>query len=272
MAEDFDLILDGCIDRINHGDSLADCLSDYPVYSERLKPLLQSMYDIQKVYSSAPSADAKRAARHRLYTALDRQQRRKPVLPFFKPTSQPLIWATAAVLILAIVGALAIQSLVNGPTLVPNADGNFAFLVSDEPDDINDFESFNITISGVELQAAGSKEWFRFIPEIQTVDLTQLQGERYQEIWRGNLPAGQYSHVHIYVSEAEGNLKLTGQTIDLRVPGGVVHMPIPFEVVVDKVTIYTFDITVVGTNTDGTYMLKLQISDCGAQQTPKVLK
>jgi len=65
MTEDFDLILDECIDRISHGDSLANCLSDYPAYSEKLEPLLQSMYDVQEVYGSAPSADAKRAARHK---------------------------------------------------------------------------------------------------------------------------------------------------------------------------------------------------------------
>ena len=34
MTEDFDRILDECIDRINRGDSLADCLSDYPAYSD----------------------------------------------------------------------------------------------------------------------------------------------------------------------------------------------------------------------------------------------
>jgi hypothetical protein len=272
MDEDFDRILDECIDRINGGDSLADCLSDYPAYSEELRPLLNSIYDVQKAHTFEPSVDAKRAARQKLQAALGKRQQGTPVLSFLKAISQPAVWIAVAVLVLAIVGTLVIQSVVNGPTLVPNPDGNFAFLVSDEPDDINDFQNFNITISGVELQAVGSKEWLKFTPEIETVDLTQLQGERYQEIWRGDIPAGQYSHVHIDVSEAVGNLKLTGQTINLKVPGGVVHMPIPFEVAVDMVTIYTFDITVVGTTNDGTYMLKLQISESGAWQEPRLLE
>ncbi len=272
MAEDFDQILDECIDRINGGDNLSDCLSDYPAYSEKLEPLLQSMHDVQKAYAFAPSADTKRAARQKLHAALGKRQQVTPVLSFFQAISRPAVWATVAVLVLAIVGTLVIRSVLNPPTLVPSPDGNFAFLISDEPNDINDFENFDITILRVELQAVGSEEQLEFTPEIKTVDLTQLQGEQSQEIWRGNVPAGQYSHVHIYVSEAKGNLESTGQTIDVKVPGGIVHMPIPFEVTVDMVTIYTFDITVVGTANDGTYMLKLQVSESGAWQEPKVLE
>ena len=265
-AEDFDLILDECIDRINRGDNLADCLSDYPACSERLEPLLQSMYDIRKVYGSAPSADAKRATRHRLYTALGREQRTKLVLSFFKPISQPAIWLTVAVLVLAIVSTLVIQTILNPPTLIPSPDGNFVFLISDAPKDIGDFRSLNITVSGVELRVAGSEERLGFTPEVKTVDLTQLRGDQFKEIWRGNVPAGQYSHVHIYVREAKGELEATGQIIKLNVPGDVVHIPIPFQVTVDSVTIYTFDITVVGTTNDRTYMLKLQIDESGAFQ------
>jgi len=58
MAEDFDLILDECVNRINQGDSLEACLNDYPSYAARLKPLLQSMCDIQEVYTFTPSVEA----------------------------------------------------------------------------------------------------------------------------------------------------------------------------------------------------------------------
>ncbi|MEA1872494.1 MAG: DUF4382 domain-containing protein, partial [Chloroflexota bacterium] len=92
-----------------------------------------------------------------------------------------------------------------------------------------------------------------------------------QEIWRGHVPAGQYSRVRIYVSEVKGELKSTGQTIDVNVPSGIVHMLIPFEITVDMVTVYTFDITVVATANDDTYMLKLQINESGARQEPKLL-
>jgi hypothetical protein len=270
MAEDFDRILDECIDRINGGDSVANCLSDYPAYSEKLKPLLRSMHDVQKACTFTPSADTKRAARQKLHAVLGKRQQKTPALSFFKAISRPAVWATVAVLVLAIVGSLVIQSVLNSSALVPSPEGNFAFLISDDPGDINDFKNLDVTILEVQLQPVGSKEWLEFTPEIETVDLTQLQGEQFKEIWRGHVPAGQYARLRIYLSEVKGELESTGQTIDLNVPGGIVHMLIPFEVTVDTVTMYTFDITVVGINDDGKYMLKLQINESGARQEPKL--
>jgi hypothetical protein len=265
MTEDFDRILDDCIDRINRGDNLADCLSDYPAYLDKLKPLLQSMHDVQKTYTFMPSADTKRAARQRFHTALGQRQK-KPVLSFFKVIPRPAVWATVAILILAIVSVLVIQPILNSQMLVPSPDGNFVFLISDEPNDIGDFQSLNITISTVRLQAAGSAKRLEFTPEIKTVDLTELQGEQYQEIWRGNVPAGQYSHVYIYVSEVEGRLESTGQIVDVQLPSGKLHISMPFEVTVDRVTSFTFDITVVGNGNNGKYILKPQIGESGARQ------
>jgi hypothetical protein len=272
MAEDFDRILDECIDRINRGDNVADCLSDYPAYSEKLRPLLQSMHHIQKTYAFAPSADTKRAARQRFYATLGKQGRMTPVLSLLRAIPRSAAWATIAVLVLAIVGALVIRTVLNPPTLVPSPEGNFAFLIKDEPNDIGDFESLNVTISRVTLQPVGSQKWLEFTPEIKTVDLTQLQRELSEEIWRGNVPAGQYSQVHIYVSEVKGKLGLTGQTVDLKLPGSRVHISIPFEVTADTVTSFTFDVTVVATDDIGKYMLKLQISKSGARQEQKPLE
>jgi len=272
VNEDFDRILDECIDRMNGGDSLVDCLSDYPAYSEKLRPLLQSTYDVQKTYAFAPSADGKRAARQKLHAALGKRRQGTAGSPLLRLISRRAFWATAALLVLAIVGSLVVRSAFNPPALVPSPDGNFAFLVSDEPDDINDFEYLDITISRVRMQTLGSDKWLEFTPDIRTVDLTRLQGEQFQEIWRGHVPAGQYARVRIYVSEVNGKLKSTGQTLDLNVPGGIVHMLVPFEVTTDMVTIYTFDITVMATGDDGTYMLKLQLNESGARQEAKLLK
>jgi hypothetical protein len=263
MTEDFDRILDECVDRINRGDSVADCLSDYPAYLEELEPLLQSMRDVQKTCTITPLADTKRAARQKFYEALSKRRQRTPVFSFFTVVSRPAVWATVAVLLVAIAGTLVIRAVLNSPGLVPSHEGNFSFLIGDEPNSIGDFQHLNVTISGVTLRAEGSGEWLEFTPEIETVDLTQLQGGQFQEVWRGHVPAGQYSRVHIYVSEAKGKLEATGQIIDLMVPGGMVHVPIPFEVTVDRVTIYMFDITVVATGDAGKYMLKLQFNESG---------
>ena len=72
MANNFDKILDECIDRINRGDSLEACLTDYPEYVEQLEPLLQAMLQTKKAYSFEPSASAKRAGRQHFNTALER--------------------------------------------------------------------------------------------------------------------------------------------------------------------------------------------------------
>lgn len=270
MADDFDRILDECIDRINRGDSLADCLSDYPSYAERLRPLLQSMCGVQEVYTFTPSADAKRVARQKFHAALDKRQQMTPVSTFFKLISRPAVWATVTVLVLTIVGIWGIRPALNPPMLVSSPEGNFAFLISDEPNDIGDFESLNVTISRVGLQAAGnSDDWIEFTPEINTVDLTHLQGKHSQEIWRGNVPAGQYSQVFIYVSEVKGKLKSTGQIIEVKLPSSKLHISNLFEVATDTVTSFTFDITVVATGNNGKYILKPQISESGAQQEQK---
>ncbi len=265
MTEDFDRILDECIDRINRGDNLADCLSDYPAYSEKLKPLLQSMHDVQKTYAFTPPADAKRAAREKFHTALDKRRQTTPVWSFFDVISRPAVWVTAAVVVLAIVGTLVIRPIINPPTLVPSPDGNFAFLISDEPNDIGDFESLNVTISRVGLRAARSVKRVEFTPDTKTVDLTQLQGDQSEEIWRGNAPAGQYSQVYIYVSEVKGRLESTGQIADVKLPSSKLHISTPFEVTVDTVTSFTFDITVVATGKNGKYILKPQIGDSSAR-------
>ena len=272
MDEDFNRILDECIDRINRGDNLADCLSDYPAYSEKLKPLLQSVHDVQKTYTFTPSADTKRAARQKFHEALGKQQQMKPGLSFFKVIPRPVVWAAIAVLVLAIVSILVIRPIFNPPMLMSSPDGNFAFLISDEPNDIGDFESLNITISTVRLQAAGLVKRLEFTPEIKTVDLTQLQGEQSQEIWRGNVPAGQYSHVYIYVSEIKGRLESTGQIIDVQLPSGKLHISMQFEITVDRVTSFTFDITVIATGNNGKYILKPQIGESGARQEQRQLE
>ncbi|MDD5289418.1 MAG: DUF4382 domain-containing protein [Dehalococcoidales bacterium] len=269
MTEDFDRILDQCVDRINRGETLADCLSDYPKYAERLKPLLQSMLDMQKGYAFTPSPEAKRAARQKFYAALDKRQQTTPFASLLKIIPRPAALAAVAVLVLAIVfaGVWGFKSLQpQPPVLVSNPDGNFAFFISDEPNDIGDFESLNVTISRVSLQTASSD--VNFIPDVKTVDLTQLLGAQSQEIWRGDVPEGQYSQVIIYVSKVEGKLKSTGQTITIKLPGNKLHISNSFNITAGTVTSFTFDITVIATGNNGKYILKPQISESGSQQEP----
>ena len=70
MADKFDDILDICIDRINHGDSIEDCLATYSEYASELEPLLRSMLSTREAYTFVPRASAKNAARQRFNAAL----------------------------------------------------------------------------------------------------------------------------------------------------------------------------------------------------------
>jgi hypothetical protein len=105
------------------------------------------MLYVQKTYAFAPSADTKRAARQKFHAALGKRRQRTPFRSFFRAIPRPAVWATVAVLVLAIAAVLVIEPVLNPQTLVPSPDGNFAFLISDEPNDIGDFESLNVTIS-----------------------------------------------------------------------------------------------------------------------------
>jgi hypothetical protein len=106
MANNFDRILDECIDRINRGEGLEACLADYPQYIEQLRPLLQSMLQTRDTYSFAPSVSAKEAARQRFTTALARrEQRRREKQPLFtRLFARPVVWATLAAAIVILVG------------------------------------------------------------------------------------------------------------------------------------------------------------------------
>lgn len=270
MANDFDRILDECIDRINRGDSLEACVSDHPEYAERLKPLLQAMFQMNEAYSFVPSASAKRTARQRFDAALERleqrQQERRPLFPGV--LTRPLTWATVAVvLVLLLVGYFGFRSTLVPPPVVvtPNPQGNFVFLISDDVNAIGDFSSVNVSISKVGLFLAdGSDRWVEFEPEIREVDLALLPGDKTEQIWRGNVPEGQYSKVVIYVDDVRGVLKATGQTIEIKLPSRKLQISKPFQVGAGTVTSFTYDLTVVSAGNKGKYILKPQADQSGS--------
>ena len=199
MANNFSEILDGCIDRINRGESLKDCLADYPEYQEQLEPLLRAMLQTQGAYSFEPEANAKREARQRFDVALLRleQRRREKQSLFPRVFARPRAWATAATVLLILAGGYFGLRLLEQPIVpLPNPEGNFVFLISDEVNAIGDFDSLNITISKIGLKLGGdSGRWVEFEPEVKEADLALLPGDKTQEIWRGYIPEGQYSSV-----------------------------------------------------------------------------
>ncbi len=283
MAEEFERILDECIDRVSHGESLQQCLSDYSEHATELKPLLLAMTQTKEAFPFIPSPAVKRSARQRFFATLDKN--RRPSL-WERVTAWQPVWAAAAsiamVFILTLVAinqtSIPIELPSNEPVPTgiplmiipaPSSDGNFVFLVSDEENAIGDFTNLFLTIEKVVLLNSGdSEQLVEFVPEIKECDLTLLPGEKTQELWRGQIPEGTYTKIFAYISEVNGVLKSTGEEINVKLPSGKLQLANSFQVTTDNITHFTFDITIVKTGQvgSGKYLLKPQASGSGVSQ------
>ena len=311
MKNDFDRILDECIDRINRGEGVESTLADYPDYAEQLKPLLQTTLTAREAYSFVPSPGTKRAARERFNAALEalEQRREERQARFTWLLGWSRVWATAAVVILiAVMGYFVIKPVLlpgesvpesepvsvtpdlqpesePGPVTPdlepgqepvaivpqPNPEGNFVFLISDDVNAIGDFESVKISISKISLESGDSEQLIEFEPELGEVDLTLVQGEKTQEIWRGNVPEGEYTNVTIEVTDVHGILKETGEEVEIKLPSQKLHVSKHFQVSTDELTTFTYDLTVIATGSPQSgikYILKPQVDQSGAEQKP----
>ena len=316
MAKDLDRILDECVDRINLGEKLEDCLVSYPEYAAELEPLLRVMLDTQMAYTFAPSPATKAAARQRFDAALEELARqrdeRRPLFPWVPGWSKAWV-AVAAVLVVAIIGYFGLTQMTvpvepvpqpgplpeipspqpapppvelvpqpsppsiqpvpqPGPTPIvpgpqPATPVNFVFLISDEVNVISDFRSLNVTISQIGLQQEGeADQWIELNPQEEVVDLTLVQGDKAEEIWKGYITEGRYTKVFILVSNISGILNETGKSVTVKLPSEKLQISRPFEVTSGSVVSFVYDITVVQAGKSGQYILKPQAGQSGADQ------
>lgn len=299
MYRNFDEIFDQCVDRLNRGQSLEDCLADYPEQAAELEPLLRAMVITQEGYAFVPSPLTKDAARQRFNAALaelERQREARQPL-FWRLFGQPRVWAPAVlIMVIALIGYFGLRPMLlpldlelpidavditteeaitgNGeaPVIVsPQANpmGYFAFLISDERNDINDFASLNVTISKIVLKLGGDDDrWVEIVPLVDVVDLTLLQGDKAQEIWRGDIPLGEYDKVLIHVDNITGILADGGGTANVTLPSDKLQISTPFTVG-DRPVNFVYDLTVVATGSpqgDSKYILRPQAGESGANQ------
>jgi hypothetical protein len=286
MTNEFDMILDKCVDRLSRGESLKKCLADYPEHKDQLEPLLKAMTETATAYSFVPSPEAKRNARLKFYSELDR--RRQP--SFWQRLARPrLAWvSTASILTLLVVSLLVLRPIFwpgadipsdelpipDLPSIIisePSTTGNFIFMVSDDVNAIEDFSTVNVTIEKVWLLHSGEQEsWVEFTPSTQEFDLALLPGDTTQELWQGNIPLGEYTRVVIEVSQVTGVLETTSETTEIKLPSNKLQVKKPFNVSADSITSFTFDLTVVKTGNiqdGGKYLLKPQAGESGSSQT-----
>ena len=323
-TDEFDLVLDECLDRLKRGEAVAACLEAHPGHAQRLAPLLRAATLASDSSTWEPSADATRQARARFSAAVAARahersvrERRRPSW-FERLTARPLPLAAIASLsvialtALLVVGPLAPEAAIppspppdepggttspqpeatsqpsptttqepvdptSDPTpdatpvvAVADAGGNFAFYLSDAPNDIGDFSSLVITIESIDLKPQGGGHWVHITPTEMYSDLVQLQGDLAHELWRGQVPPGDYTMVFLNVSAIDAVLTTPGETPDVSLPSDTFHIATNFSVGQAEPTEFVFDITVHRTGAGGSqarYILSPQAGESGVGHT-----
>ncbi len=165
----------------------------------------------------------------------------------------------------------------SSPTPAPTVDkANFQLLISDEVNDIEDFEHLYVSISSIGVHQDGeSGTWLLLDPEpnpdgdgIDGIDLRPLVGPNAVVIWSGNIAAGDYDKVFIYVSDVTGVPVGAGEgeTAEVKLPSNKLQISKPFTISSDSAVNFVYDITVVKAGQSGRYILKPQIAESGADQ------
>lgn len=220
MSEDFDRILDECLDRINSGQSLEECLKLYPKFARELKPLLRVASELHNKIASMPSQAAWARGRQRLLQAMaeleqKRQQRQQSW--FQQLLGKSRTWAPiAAAIVLAIVGyalwvvltpTLPVPPAV-GPTTPPTspvapttAMGTAVFYISDAAADMGEVSSVQITVDSLRVHSQ-SGVWTTVPTTGQTYDLLELKATGTGKLLaEADLQAGNYDQFELNISK-----------------------------------------------------------------------
>jgi len=95
----------------------------------------------------------------------------------------------------------------------------------------------------------------------ETVDLTQVVGDKAVSVFDGELPEGRYAKIELYAAGVEGIVD--GEPVDVKIPSGKLQITRSFEVVADETLAFVFDINVVKKGQGGEYNLLPVISESG---------
>jgi hypothetical protein len=105
MAGKFEDILNECIDRLLTGESVEQCLQDYPEQAEELEPLLRVALATRKASEEVqPRPEFKAQVRQSIQSALQAQEQKPKKLPFFGWQPRWAVTALASLLIFFIAG------------------------------------------------------------------------------------------------------------------------------------------------------------------------
>lgn len=131
----------------------------------------------------------------------------------------------------------------------------------DRSADIEQFEHLNVTVTGVTFERVNGPS-VEFDVDAQTIDLVRLHGTNATLVNSSQIPEGTYTSASIEIDEGIGTLE-SGETVDVRLPAGQLRIDEAFAVDGGESIEFVFDITVVGTDHDGEYVLAPVVSDTG---------
>jgi len=245
MTGDFDQILDDCIQRMNEGQGLEECLKLYPEFAQELKPLLTAVDELRDRGGFIPSQASKARGKERLSRAmaeLERKRQESRARLSRRLFWRPKVWVpVAAALIVAIIGYSLWAVLT--PTEAPvSYAGILEIRVTDAP--TNDVSAINVTVGDIEVHKAGEESdtdgagWLTVIEESKTFDLLKLRGV--EEILGSNeVDVGHYTQIRMDVIEV--TVTVDGKPQSAELSSGKLRLVGSFEVERDKTTVLTLD-------------------------------
>lgn len=142
--------------------------------------------------------------------------------------------------------------------------GTFAAYVSDQPGDIGDFESCIVTISEIRIKPVDGEVITKSVEDV-TADLVKLQGDKQQLVNESELAEGEYTYVHVAVSNVDATLE-GGETANVDTAGDAGlkfetftidgEQSDTFEIRAGETTSFTADFMPVKQGQSGEYVLK----------------
>jgi hypothetical protein len=112
QSTEFDDILNECLERVLHGGTVDECLSRFPQYADKLKPLLDTGLQVKKAASVQPRPEFRANARLQFQATLT-ASKSKPKTPFLDWLKQPQ-WAAVTAFALLVVLGTATAAVANG--------------------------------------------------------------------------------------------------------------------------------------------------------------
>jgi len=162
------------------------------------------------------------------------------------------------------VALLAVTLLAGCTSMTGGETGDFELLVSDQPADIGDFSTLDVTFSEARIFPDNtSNETYQTI-EVpnRTVDLTTVLEANASSLINASLETGTYEKIELHITEAVG--MVNGSETDVMVPSGKLMLTNTFTIRPNSTTSFVFDIHVVRQGQAPTdYLLRPVISKSG---------